>query len=58
MHVAAIDNSLAFPHMHPRGWRTYTVSVRRTSADSVELTACRSVWLAALATVAHRPAVL
>lgn len=23
MHIAAIDNSLAFPHMHPHGWRTY-----------------------------------
>lgn len=22
-HVAAIDNSLAFPHEHPRGWRSY-----------------------------------
>nr|GAT56389.1 predicted protein [Mycena chlorophos] len=24
IHVAAIDNSLAFPHEHPKGWRTYT----------------------------------
>lgn len=24
MHIAAIDNSLAFPHSHPLGWRTYT----------------------------------
>ncbi|GAA6012007.1 hypothetical protein JCM11491_000132 [Sporobolomyces phaffii] len=23
VHVAAIDNSLAFPHRHPRGWREY-----------------------------------
>jgi len=23
-HVAAIDNSLAFPHHHPNGWREYT----------------------------------
>lgn len=24
MHVAAIDNSLAFPHQHPLGWRSFT----------------------------------
>ncbi|BGP40564.1 Phosphatidylinositol 4-kinase LSB6 [Rhodotorula kratochvilovae] len=24
LHLAAIDNSLAFPHQHPSGWRTYT----------------------------------
>ncbi|GAA5875440.1 hypothetical protein JCM1840_003157 [Sporobolomyces johnsonii] len=24
IHLAAIDNSLAFPHEHPLGWRTYT----------------------------------
>ncbi|GAA5935777.1 hypothetical protein JCM3775_007326 [Rhodotorula graminis] len=24
LHLAAIDNSLAFPHKHPSGWRTYT----------------------------------
>jgi len=24
MHIAAIDNSLAFPHRHPVGWRNYT----------------------------------
>lgn len=24
VHVAAIDNSLAFPHAHPAGWRTFT----------------------------------
>lgn len=24
IHVAAIDNSLAFPHAHPSGWRTFT----------------------------------
>lgn len=24
IHVAAIDNSLAFPHAHPAGWRTFT----------------------------------
>ncbi|KAJ7072333.1 phosphatidylinositol 3 and 4-kinase-domain-containing protein [Mycena amicta] len=24
IHVAGIDNSLSFPHEHPRGWRTYT----------------------------------
>ncbi|GAA6005986.1 1-phosphatidylinositol 4-kinase LSB6 [Rhodotorula paludigena] len=24
MHVAAIDNSLAFPHQHPLGWRVFT----------------------------------
>ncbi|SCZ87958.1 BZ3500_MvSof-1268-A1-R1_Chr2-1g04091 [Microbotryum saponariae] len=24
LHIAAIDNSLAFPHMHPLGFRTYT----------------------------------
>ncbi|KZT41500.1 hypothetical protein SISSUDRAFT_1042867 [Sistotremastrum suecicum HHB10207 ss-3] len=24
MHIAAIDNSLSFPHEHPRGWRSYT----------------------------------
>ncbi|KAK4703957.1 phosphatidylinositol 4-kinase type 2, partial [Phenoliferia sp. Uapishka_3] len=24
IHIAAIDNSLAFPHLHPLGWRTYT----------------------------------
>ena len=24
IHIAAIDNSLAFPHEHPRGWRSYT----------------------------------
>ncbi|GAA5948024.1 hypothetical protein JCM3765_007076 [Sporobolomyces pararoseus] len=23
LHIAAIDNSLAFPHTHPQGWRTY-----------------------------------
>ncbi|KAL8290645.1 hypothetical protein RQP46_002903 [Phenoliferia psychrophenolica] len=23
VHLAAIDNSLAFPHLHPLGWRTY-----------------------------------
>ncbi|KAM0751287.1 hypothetical protein T439DRAFT_380276 [Meredithblackwellia eburnea MCA 4105] len=23
IHIAAIDNSLAFPHQHPLGWRTY-----------------------------------
>jgi phosphatidylinositol 4-kinase type 2 len=25
IHLAAIDNSLAFPHHHPRGWRAYPV---------------------------------
>lgn len=24
MHIAAIDNSLSFPHEHPQGWRSYT----------------------------------
>ncbi|GAA94335.1 uncharacterized protein L969DRAFT_53056 [Mixia osmundae IAM 14324] len=24
IHLAAIDNSLAFPHEHPKGWRNYT----------------------------------
>ncbi|TDL24282.1 hypothetical protein BD410DRAFT_786387 [Rickenella mellea] len=24
IHIAAIDNSLAFPHEHPRGWRSFT----------------------------------
>lgn len=24
IHIAAIDNSLSFPHEHPRGWRTFT----------------------------------
>lgn len=24
IHIAAIDNSLAFPHEHPKGWRSYT----------------------------------
>ncbi|KAG8835311.1 phosphatidyl inositol kinase [Serendipita sp. 399] len=24
MHIAAIDNSLSFPHEHPKGWRSYT----------------------------------
>ncbi|KAH8119500.1 phosphatidylinositol 3 and 4-kinase-domain-containing protein [Phellopilus nigrolimitatus] len=24
IHIAAIDNSLAFPHEHPKGWRKYT----------------------------------
>ncbi|KAK4047053.1 Phosphatidylinositol 4-kinase LSB6 [Microbotryomycetes sp. JL221] len=24
VHVAAIDNSLAFPHAHPTGWRTFS----------------------------------
>ncbi|KAJ6586916.1 phosphatidylinositol 3 and 4-kinase-domain-containing protein [Mycena vulgaris] len=24
IHIAAIDNSLSFPHEHPQGWRTYT----------------------------------
>jgi phosphatidylinositol 4-kinase type 2 len=24
IHIAAIDNSLSFPHQHPRGWRSYT----------------------------------
>lgn len=24
VHIAAIDNSLAFPHEHPRGWRSFT----------------------------------
>ncbi|KAF7315706.1 PI3K/PI4K domain-containing protein [Mycena indigotica] len=24
VHVAAIDNSLSWPHEHPQGWRTYT----------------------------------
>ncbi|KAJ7178533.1 phosphatidylinositol 3 and 4-kinase-domain-containing protein [Mycena crocata] len=24
VHIAAIDNSLSFPHEHPKGWRTYT----------------------------------
>ncbi|KAL4074043.1 hypothetical protein J3A83DRAFT_4357909 [Scleroderma citrinum] len=24
VHVAAIDNSLSFPHEHPQGWRSYT----------------------------------
>ncbi|KAI6113239.1 phosphatidylinositol 3 and 4-kinase-domain-containing protein [Pisolithus croceorrhizus] len=24
IHVAAIDNSLSFPHEHPQGWRSYT----------------------------------
>ncbi|KZO97570.1 hypothetical protein CALVIDRAFT_479867 [Calocera viscosa TUFC12733] len=23
MHIAAIDNSLSFPHQHPKGWRSY-----------------------------------
>ncbi|CAE6343151.1 unnamed protein product, partial [Rhizoctonia solani] len=24
IHIAAIDNSLSFPHQHPKGWRSYT----------------------------------
>lgn len=24
VHIAAIDNSLSFPHEHPKGWRSYT----------------------------------
>jgi len=24
MHIVAIDNSLAFPHHHPKGWRKYS----------------------------------
>ncbi|KAF5393341.1 hypothetical protein D9757_000569 [Collybiopsis confluens] len=24
IHIAAIDNSLSFPHSHPQGWRSYT----------------------------------
>ncbi|KAF8577744.1 hypothetical protein K439DRAFT_1639431 [Ramaria rubella] len=24
LHIAAIDNSLAFPHEHPKGWRSFT----------------------------------
>ncbi|KAF8629679.1 hypothetical protein AX17_005615 [Amanita inopinata Kibby_2008] len=24
IHIAAIDNSLSFPHEHPQGWRAYT----------------------------------
>ena len=24
IHIAAIDNSLSFPHQHPLGWRSYT----------------------------------
>jgi phosphatidylinositol 4-kinase type 2 len=24
VHIAAIDNSLSFPHEHPQGWRSYT----------------------------------
>jgi phosphatidylinositol 4-kinase type 2 len=24
IHIAAIDNSLSFPHEHPHGWRSYT----------------------------------
>src|SRR6267154_3248892 len=24
IHIAAIDNSLSFPHEHHRGWRSYT----------------------------------
>lgn len=24
LHIAAIDNSLSFPHEHPQGWRSYT----------------------------------
>lgn len=24
IHIAAIDNSLAFPHEYPKGWRSYT----------------------------------
>ncbi|KDQ15258.1 hypothetical protein BOTBODRAFT_31921 [Botryobasidium botryosum FD-172 SS1] len=24
LHIAAIDNSLSFPHQHPKGWRSYT----------------------------------
>ncbi|KAF8504243.1 phosphatidylinositol 3 and 4-kinase-domain-containing protein [Hysterangium stoloniferum] len=24
LHLAAIDNSLAFPHEHPKGWRSFT----------------------------------
>ncbi|GJJ06062.1 hypothetical protein Clacol_000250 [Clathrus columnatus] len=24
IHIAAIDNSLAFPHEHPKGWRSFT----------------------------------
>ena len=23
IHLAAIDNSLSFPHEHPKGWRSY-----------------------------------
>lgn len=24
VHIAAIDNSLSFPHQHPKGWRNFT----------------------------------
>ncbi|KAG6880346.1 hypothetical protein C0992_011097 [Termitomyces sp. T32_za158] len=28
IHIAAIDNSLSFPHEHPQGWRSYTEKTR------------------------------
>jgi hypothetical protein len=41
MHIAAIDNSLSFPHEHPKGWRSYTYG--RSSSFCSELHLKRSI---------------
>ncbi|KAJ7462299.1 phosphatidylinositol 3 and 4-kinase-domain-containing protein [Mycena galericulata] len=38
MHIAAIDNSLSFPHEHPKGWRTYTYGWSSSADHSGEKT--------------------
>lgn len=41
IHLAAIDNSLSFPHQHPGGWRSYTVRrARDESADGRSTAGC------------------
>ncbi|KAH9998443.1 phosphatidylinositol 3 and 4-kinase-domain-containing protein [Russula compacta] len=48
IHIAAIDNSLSFPHEHPHGWRSYTyggcISHERTRQHFLPLLTSKAWW--------------
>ncbi|KAJ7096330.1 phosphatidylinositol 3 and 4-kinase-domain-containing protein [Mycena epipterygia] len=47
IHIAAIDNSLSFPHEHPKGWRKYTyvyLPVSKTRNHFLPLLTSKEWW--------------
>lgn len=43
IHIAAIDNSLSFPHEHPKGWRSYTYGWLFLPVSIIGMPSSRSV---------------